>query len=51
MVLGREMTKTFEEFITGNAKEIIEKLKVVKGEFALCVLPQGKTNNNNEEED
>ena len=42
IVLGRELTKTFEEIITGTASEIIESLKVVKGEFVFVVLPQGK---------
>lgn len=39
IVLGRELTKTFEEFITGTASEVISKLKTVKGEFAFVVLP------------
>lgn len=43
IVLGREMTKAFEQFITGTASEVIEQLKVVKGEFAFCVLPQSKS--------
>lgn len=40
IVLGREITKAFEEFITGTASEVMEKLKVVKGEFAFVVLPK-----------
>lgn len=44
IVLGREMTKAFEQFITGTASEVIDQLKVVKGEFAFCVLPKTKVN-------
>ena len=42
IVLGREMTKAFEQFISGTASEVISQLKVVKGEFALVVLPPDK---------
>jgi len=48
LVLGREMTKAFEQFLTGTAAEVLAQLKVEKGEFALCVLPQGA---DREEED
>lgn len=41
LVLGREMTKAFEQFLCGTAKEVLSLLKVEKGEFAVCVLPQG----------
>ncbi|MCR5761243.1 MAG: 16S rRNA (cytidine(1402)-2'-O)-methyltransferase [Sphaerochaetaceae bacterium] len=50
MVLGREMTKTFEEFITGTAEEVLSQLKTVKGEFALCVLPTMKVKEEDEED-
>ena len=49
IVLGRELTKTFEQIISGTPFEVKEALKVVKGEFALCVLPQGKAYDNEEE--
>lgn len=39
IVLGRELTKAFEQIITGTASELTEQLNVVKGEFALMVLP------------
>ncbi len=39
LVLGREMTKAFEQFIYGTPSEVISQLKVTKGEFALVVLP------------
>lgn len=51
IVLGREMTKAFEQFITGTASEVIAQLKVVKGEFAFCVLPQTKTAEEDSDED
>lgn len=41
VVLGRELTKAFEQIISGTPLQVKEGLKVVKGEFALCVLPQG----------
>ena len=51
IVLGRELTKAFEQIISGTPAEVKASLKVVKGEFALCVLPQGKdTLDDNEEE-
>ncbi len=39
VVVGREMTKIHEEFIVGTVDEVVDKLKIVKGEFAVCVLP------------
>lgn len=51
IVLGREMTKTFEQFVTGTASEIISQLKVVKGEFAFCVLPKTKEEPEDSDED
>ena len=42
LVLGREMTKAFEQFIYGTPSEVISQLTVVKGEFALVVLPPSK---------
>ena len=42
LVLGREMTKAFEQFIYGTPSEVISQLSVVKGEFALVVLPPSK---------
>lgn len=44
LVLGREMTKAFEQYIKGTPSEVLEQLKVEKGEFALCVLPQSLCN-------
>ena len=51
LVLGREMTKAFEQFIKGTASQVLENLKVVKGEFALCVLPEAKNAEDDSEED
>lgn len=42
VVVGREMTKNFEEFLDGDAASIAGQLSSrpsVKGEFALCVCP------------
>ena len=50
-MLGREMTKTFEEFVCGTAQEVLDKLKVEKGEFALCILPSANTEREDGEED
>ena len=49
IVLGREMTKAFEQFICGTPSEVIARLKVVKGEFALVVLPPSKNDAQDEE--
>lgn len=51
IVLGREMTKAFEQFLYGTASEIISQLKVVKGEFAFVVLPHEKEREDSDEED
>lgn len=51
LVLGREMTKAFEQFIYGTASEVISQLKVLKGEFALVVLPPDKERPESDEED
>lgn len=51
IVLGREMTKAFEQFLYGTASEIISQLKVVKGEFAFVVLPPEKEREDSDEED
>lgn len=42
VVAGRELTKAFEEFITGTIGEVIQKLEdkpSIKGEFAICICP------------
>lgn len=51
LVLGREMTKAFEQFICGTPSEVISQLSVVKGEFALVVLPPSKTDAAEDSED
>lgn len=54
IVLGRELTKAFEQILCGTPSQVKEELKVVKGEFALCILPKGKddgaVDDDNEEE-
>lgn len=39
IVIGRELTKKFEEFIRGKPKELYDKLKdrVIKGEFVIVI--------------
>ena len=51
IVLGREITKAFEQFIYGTASEIISQLKVVKGEFAFVVLPPEKESPESDEDE
>lgn len=51
LVLGREMTKAFEQFIYGTPSEVISQLAVVKGEFALVVLPPEKESSEEEDAD
>lgn len=43
LIIGREMTKTFEEFLRGTAGELIRILQerpAVKGECTLCICPK-----------
>ena len=51
LVLGREMTKAFEQFIYGTPSEVIAQLAVVKGEFALVVLPPERDSSEEEDAD
>ena len=51
IVLGREITKAFEQFLYGTASEIISQLKVVKGEFAFVVLPPEKESPESDEDE
>ena len=51
LVLGREMTKAFEQFICGTPSEVIAQLSVVKGEFAFVVLPSDKVRDDDSEEE
>ena len=44
IVLARELTKIHEEFVTGTAEELIEKMQEPKGEFVIVI-------DKNEEED
>ncbi|MFA6646771.1 MAG: rRNA (cytidine-2'-O-)-methyltransferase, partial [Sphaerochaetaceae bacterium] len=42
VLVGREMTKTFEEFVEGKATEVAEnyaKRDSIKGELVVCVSP------------
>ena len=51
LVLGREMTKAFEQFIYGTPSEVMAQLTVVKGEFALVVLPPDRAVSDDFEEE
>jgi 16S rRNA (cytidine1402-2'-O)-methyltransferase len=51
LTLGREMTKTFEQFLVGTAKEVLAQLpKPPKGEFAVLVHMSDKCKECQEEE-
>lgn len=42
VVIGRELTKAYEEIIRGSATQVIDILEAkatIKGEFAICVCP------------
>ena len=46
MILGREMTKIYEEFFSGTAKEVLTHLNemtTIKGEFALFIASKKKS--------
>lgn len=46
VIIGREMTKNFEEFLSGPAGEVAERMdsgKTWKGEFAVLVSPGKKS--------
>jgi 16S rRNA (cytidine1402-2'-O)-methyltransferase len=47
MIIGREMTKFYEEFYTGNAGELWEKSDEIKekGEFTIAILNHDRQNN------
>ena len=43
LVVGRELTKAFEEIITGSTDEVLAALQDrerIKGEFAVTVIPE-----------
>lgn len=43
IVVGKELTKTYEKIIRGLSKEVLEvflQLKTVKGEYVVLILPQ-----------
>ncbi len=53
IILGRELTKAFEEFITGTPEEVLAVLKsrdAIKGEFAFAVVPSSGDVDDNPEE-
>lgn len=48
IVLARELTKIHEEFITGTAQELIEKLDTPKGEFVIVIEANREINVKND---
>lgn len=46
IVLARELTKIHEEFITGTAKELLEKMQYIKGEFVIIIEKSAKKKEN-----
>lgn len=54
VIAGRELTKAFEEILTGTADEVIAALSEkdrIKGEFCLVVVPEALDDNSEETED
>lgn len=54
IVMGRELTKQFEEILPASVDEVISSLQSrqsVKGEFVLIVIPSGETSDDKCEED
>ena len=54
MIVGREMTKAFEEYVTGTAEEVFsvfEQRDSIKGEFALLVAGPQKEDTGNDDND
>lgn len=53
VVIGRELTKAYEEIIRGSATQVIDILEAkatIKGEFAICVCPIAAGIDKDEEE-
>ena len=48
VILARELTKIYEEFIRGNINEIIEKSENIKGEIIIIIEGNKQINNENE---
>ena len=46
MVVAREVTKVYEEFLRGSASELLSRLKKrpIKGEITVLLAPQLKAN-------
>lgn len=51
IVLGRELTKAFEQIISGTPLQVKADLKIVKGEFALCILPSANAKDSGDEDE
>jgi len=42
IIIGRELTKKFEEIIRGKITEILDSKFKIKGEFTLIIKPQNE---------
>ena len=54
LVVGRELTKAYEEIITGSADDVLASLGArdrIKGEFAVIVVPEGGDDTAEEDQD
>lgn len=54
VVLGRELTKAFEEIIAAPIDDVIDSLRsrqAVKGEFAVIVVPRSEDDNDKEDQE
>lgn len=54
VIAGRELTKAFEEIISGSAEEVIRSLSErerIKGEFCLVIVPEALDDNSEEDPD
>lgn len=48
VIIGREMTKIYEEFLEGRVEQLLATLSerpAIKGEFALCIAPFSEIDN------
>ncbi len=53
VVIGRELTKSYEEIIRGSATEVVAILEAkaaIKGEFAICICPVAAAIDKDEED-
>lgn len=54
LVAGRELTKAFEEIVTGSTEDVIayfDSKDKIKGEFAVIVIPEAGDDSSEEDTD